>query len=237
MSDREWREGTLPFTTEPRYLVRPPPANGGRTLLLALHGQGLGAKSFRHILRHLPPSRSTLLIPEGPYPFEIRRPPELRVGHSWYTYTGDQPGFREALVAVEEHLLALIDALPASTGVPRPERVVILGFSQGGYLAGFMALRHRPLCAGLVLASARLKTEFLSRELDAELDSSPLPPTLALHAQNDSALPWERAREYLRPLQERGADVEVFLHDQGHRLPAAAVERVGDWLARKSLDD
>ncbi|MCI0652573.1 MAG: hypothetical protein L0Z55_11905, partial [Planctomycetes bacterium] len=99
------------------------------------------------------------------------------------------------------------------------------------YLAGFAALRQPRRFGGLVLASARLKSEFLEQELRG----AELPKTLVLHSESDAGIAWPRAKEHVQRLIDAGADVEIFLHEAGHRLPPEAVRHVAGWLERKGF--
>ncbi len=221
------------FTRKTRYLVCPPREQIEKPLpvLLALHGQGMSAGKFLRILLSLETAEMLLVVPEGVYPFEIRKQQALHIGYGWYLYRGDQEQFHEHLQTSEAYLLELLDRVEKLYPVER-QRSVILGYSQGGYLAGFMALRQRQRFAGLIIASARLKHEFLRSELAA----GDLPDTLFLHSELDRATPWSRAEEGMQLLQQAGAQVERFLHSAGHRLPEEALEFAEQWLQQKGFD-
>ena len=192
-------EGARPFVTEARYLLERPQRDpdGGSPLLVALHGQGMSAYSFHRILRHLGRRPRTLLVPEGPYPFEKRSEAGIEVGYGWYIYTGDQGAFRAHLEHSERHVVGLVKEICESHPIDR-SRITLLGYSQGGYLAGFIALRQRDLFRGLVLASTRLKHEFLEDEIRA----GDLPATLFVHSESDPALPWDRVSEGTKLLRQ-----------------------------------
>ena len=221
------------FTRITRYLVCPPREQLEKPLpvLLALHGQGMSAEKFLRILLPLETVEMIVVIPEGIYPFEIRKEHALHIGYGWYLYRGDQDQFHEHLLTSEGYLLELLDQVAKLYPVER-QRSVILGYSQGGYLAGFMALRQRQRFNGLIIASARLKHEFLHNELAA----GDLPDTLFLHSEQDLATPWPRAEEGMQLLQQAGAQVDRFLHSAGHRLPEDALQFAEQWLQRKGFD-
>ena len=226
-------EGQRDFAISARYWVQLPDQEPEHPvpLLVALHGKGMSAEQFLRLLRHLPERPRILLVPEGPYPFEKRHEQGIDIGYGWYIYRGDQDEFRDHLLRSEQHLLAVLDEVterfPIDTG-----RVTLLGYSQGGYLGGFVALRHKQRFAGLVLASTRLKHEFLGEEIA----TGQLPATLFVHSANDPSVDWTRASHGRDLMKTAGANTEVYLHDSGHRLPAEAVEMIGDWLGRKGLD-
>jgi len=184
------------------------------------------AESFRRVLRHLPPTGHARLFPEGPHPFEVREGGTIRAGHSWYIFLGDQAAFRGELERTEEHLLAVLDRVEAEHGPFDRGRSVICGFSQGGYVAGFVGARHPERFSGVAIASARLKHEFLAEELAR----GGLPRFLLLHSRDDAAMPFARAEESRDLLAAAGVRVELRPHPGGHRLPPEALEELARWL-------
>lgn len=229
-------EGWTEFSRPVRYLLDVAPRGASERgspppLLVALHGQGMTAASFRRVLRHLPETGHARLFPEGPHAFEIREGGEIRPGHGWYIFLGDQTAFRVELERSEAHLLAVLDRVEREHGPFDRTRSVLLGFSQGGYLAGFLAARHPERFAGAVIAASRLKHEFLA----AELASGGLPRFLLLHSPEDPSLPFARAEESRDLLAAAGAQVDLFPHAGGHRLPPEALAELGRWLARSGL--
>lgn len=229
-----FEESHLDFTHPVRYRVITPDDDRStpRPVLLALHGMGMDAPGFQRILRHLETKEMILVVPDGPYPYEIRREGKITIGHAWYLYRGDQEEFYEHLETSERHVLHLLDRIEAQRPIDRG-RSVVLGFSQGGYLAGFMALRHPERFGGLVIASSRLKWEFVRHELE----EGPIPPTLFLHSKQDNSIPWDRVEEGQRRLEAAGGRAVVYLHDEGHRLPPDAVVRLGEWLGEHGFDE
>lgn len=232
MSERHVTTDHAPFTAPVRYHVQETstsPTNGERSLIVALHGMGMSGGSFLRVLRHLP-TTGVVVAPDGPYPFEKRTTQEITIGYGWYIYRGDQDEFREHLERSEAFLLDLVDRVADKYNVDRG-RTTLIGFSQGGYLAGFAALRHPERFPGLVIASSRLKHEFLTEGLR----SRQLPKTLFLHSAGDHALPIARAQESMKWLRDHGGDVELHEHDAGHRLPPEALRHMADWLTRQGL--
>jgi len=224
------REGWTEFRRPVRHLFDP--GTGSPVpLLVALHGQGMSADTFRRVLRHLPPTGHARLFPEGPHPFEVREGGAIRAGHAWYIFLGDQGAFRGELERTEAHLLAVIDRIEASEGPFDRGRSVLLGFSQGGYLAGFVGARHPERFAGVVIAAARLKHEFLT----TELARGGLPRFLLLHSPEDAAIPYARAEESRDRLAAAGARVELRPHSGGHRLPPGALAELARWIEESGL--
>jgi predicted esterase len=171
-----------------------------------------------------------LLIPDGPYRHEVRERDTIREGHSWYIYTGDQERFLTSMQKSEKDLLALVETVLGAEGVEGAS-TILLGFSQGGYMAGFIACRHPERFASCIISSARLKHEFL----EDELTSGELPAVLLLHDENDPLTRPEPVRESFRILSEAGADVALEWHSDGHRLGDGSIKSIECWLESKGL--
>jgi len=208
----------------------PAPASGF-ALLLALHGFSLSGKLLQNRLRSLLPAPYALLFPDGPFPVEVREAVPPRVGYSWYQYTGDQQAFLTALDFGIAYLERLLEQVAAEQPVDL-SRVVLLGYSQGGYLASFMALRNRSRFAGLVTISSRIKVEALAAELPALRGF----PILVLHGTADEVVPLLPQQESVRVLREFGASVELLLHEGGHELRRDQVPRIDEFV-RTALCD
>jgi predicted esterase len=199
-------------------------------LLVALHGQGMTSASFRRICASLESDRYATLYPQGLFPFEIRGKDTLRVGWSWYLYTARNEDFLRDAHRVERHL----DRLVASAAREHPRidasRVALFGYSQGGYLAGYLALRRAERFRGLAVASARVKTEVLAREL--RRPAARALPVLVAHGRGDDSVPFsfsERTRDELRGA---GLRVEHRAHPGGHRLTRDVLRRVRRFAER-----
>ena len=170
------------------------------------------------------------MVPDGPHLHEVRNRAGTREGHSWYIYTGDQPRFRESLIQSESHLLEIVDAVQRESGISA-EKTVLLGFSQGGYLAGFVSCRHPHRFGNCVIASARLKYEFLTEEIS----SGHLPSMLFLHDDQDSLTRPEPVKESVKILHQVKAAAEVIWHSDGHRLGDGSIAALEQWLEQKKL--
>lgn len=204
-----------------------PPAEG-HPVLVALHGYGQSAETFSEELALEDPPYA-LLLPNGPY-HGTRSDPETQAsGHSWYTYTGDQVAFRRDLETAERFVNTVVDDAAGEHGLDAG-RCVLLGHSQGGYLAGFMALRRRDCYRGLVAASCRIKTEFLEEEMRKARGY----PVLALHGRWDRSVKPEPQQEAVQVLSRHGVDARLEFHDRGHSLPSATMPLI-DTFVRGTL--
>jgi phospholipase/carboxylesterase len=154
---------------------------------------------------------------------------EHRIGATWYVYDGDQERFRRELDRTERLLLDLMRHVETEHGL-RPRRRILLGFSQGGYCGSFIALRHPDLFQGLVVCSARVKTEILHDEMGAAAAHGFR--VLLVHGLRDTAVLPESAESSRDGLAASGIDVELEMFDTGHGLGRHQVAAIAAWLRR-----
>jgi phospholipase/carboxylesterase len=130
-------------------------------------------------------------------------------------WTGDSEEFTRSLERTAAWLLGVIDAEVAAAGLDAG-RVSLVGFSQGGYLAGFTALRHPARFRALVVAAGRLKDEILAA--DAPRAAAAGLRVLDVHGEKDAAVRPEPCRASAERLAALGLPVEFRTYDAGHAV-------------------
>ena len=125
------------------------------------------------------------------------------------------------------HLRTLVDRVIDVYPV-YPARRVLLGFSQGGYFAGYLGIRDAHRISGLVVMGARIKDEVLERELKRVKDLS----VLLLHGKKDRAVPFRAAESSRKSVEDAGIDVELRSYDCGHHVTAEQLRDVKAWLKK-----
>lgn len=230
MADSRNFEGLVPVSWAARYRIdvpEGPPPRGGWPLLVALHGFGDDGARIRERLRRLDGAPYARLFPDGPFPVEMHEDSGLRVGFAWYQYTGDQPAFMRALAFADAHLQSVVDHAAAQVVIDR-SRVVLLGYSQGGYLAGVAALRDPSRYHALIAISCRIKTESLGDVLPRRAGY----PVLILHGERDPSMPVSRQQDAATELRRHGVNVEMHVHAGGHGLRGELVPLVDAFVRR-----
>ncbi|OUU21435.1 MAG: hypothetical protein CBC13_08920 [Planctomycetia bacterium TMED53] len=202
-----------------------PPKGQLRSILLGLHGMAQDGAYLGRKLEPLLDQGIGLILPSGPYPMEVRGRNGARQGHAWYIFTGDQSAFRASMQRSEADLLDLLHQFKAETNISEVP-IDLLGFSQGGYLGGFVALRQPQLFRSCIIASARLKHEFL----EAELTYKPGIQVLFLHDKNDPLTKADPVEESQKILERAGVKSSIKWHDDGHSLDTGSVEYLAQWL-------
>jgi predicted esterase len=183
-------------------------------LVLLLHGYG---ESGERIYRKLEPSIAPeleVIAPNGPFPLPERLPEGgYRLGFGWYFYdaTKDEYFIDPELAAV--YLRNLVQDLGLA-GLP----LRVIGFSQGGYLAPFLAgtdlrLRH------VIGIGCRFLDDELPRLQNVRLD--------AVHGGDDDRVPVDQSRRSHATLVARGVAGEFReLTGVGHRITPEVVAAV-----------
>ncbi len=212
-------ESTVRVTAPTKELAAPP-------LVVGLHGWGANAEDFVGLFRRAGMAQPFVMAaPDGPYATPGSRMP----GHSWFLTEGDgrkpQP---ESLRETEAYVLRAVAAVRARGGV-RPDRAVVMGFSQGAHLALQIALDHPEAFAGAVV-------------IGGWLDADALPPStleaargkvrvLLCASPDDRAVPPSNADDAKGFLASHGIDAEIFHYAGGHAVTREVLERAAHFVA------
>lgn len=224
--------GTVTFSLDAAYeLALPscaaPPS--GHPVVLALHGFGEDCHRMLERFAPLVALGVAVLAAEGPYPVEMRRRVSgepARIGHAWYQFTGDQPAFVAACAKTAGHLARVLDAAAAEHRLDR-SRVVLAGYSQGGYLAGLWALTEPARFRALIAIACRIKTEVFAPDVLAQASRLPV---LAIHGSRDERVRPEPQQAAIDVLRRAGFDARIQIHDGGHDLDGTVVAAVQAFL-------
>lgn len=157
--------------------------------------------------------------------------PDPAGGYAWHPRQRDEwPSlamFGEAVEAVS----GFIRTLPALYSAD-PDRVYLMGFSQGAATAYATAMMH----PGLVKGIAGL-VGFVPVQCDAAIDTSALAglPIFMAVGVEDPYIPHTRAQNCAQTLRASGADLAYHEYDTGHRLNAQGMRDLNGWWTRQDL--
>lgn len=149
-----------------------------------------------------------------------------RTGHSWVYPSQIEENFLDWLRTAE----SAVTYISKQPGVD-PQRIGMLGFSLGGYLAVSLATQDRRIAAVAELFGG-LPANFAK-------DAAQLPPVLILHGGSDTIVPVTEAYELEQLLKANNIPYEMKIYaDQGHHFNGLvqldAVQRVAGFF-RKHL--
>ncbi len=210
--------------------VEPPAAPDAAVVLM--HGLGADGHDFESIVpeMRLPASASIRWV----FPHAPVRPVTINAGsrmRAWYDIAGldrrspeDDAGIRDSARAVHDLVHRERDRGIDSS------RIVVAGFSQGGALALFAALRWPERLAGVAALSTYLP---LATTLGKEAHpANAAVPVFMAHGTYDSLVAPELGRGSRDLLRAQGYDVEWHEYPIPHSVSAEEVADLREWLLR-----
>jgi len=199
------------------YQLQVPKDREARHLFILLHGYSeSGGRILNKLASHLPED-SLILAPNAPFPMPQKTDDGYKVGFAWYFYDPrSQEYFIDTKTAVE-----FVSGLVKKLGYEKLEKTLI-GFSQGGYLAPFVAQE-----LGNVKQVVGIACEFLSEELRGEI---PFRMDL-IHGEQDEVVTVEDARTSHMNLVARKIPGDFhLLSGVGHRIEEKVQKKVKELL-------
>ena len=196
-----------------------------------LHGLGADGHDFAPIVPQLllPPGAAVRFV----FPHAPSRPVTVNNGYvmpAWYdVYTIDlrQEQDRDGMQQSQHHLTALINNEIAQ-GIAA-NRIVLAGFSQGGAVALFTALRYGQSLGGVMALSTYLPH---AETTEAERsDANTNIPILMAHGDYDQTIPKRAGEESKDYLQGLGYAVSWHTYPMEHSVCAEEIEDISGWLS------
>lgn len=198
------------------HRVWQPAGDGPFTTVVLLHGRS-GDENVMWVFARTLPDPWLQVAPRA-----IK--PDRDGGYAWHPRGQDEwptlPEFDEAVTAVTRFIRALPTLYQAD-----PERIYLMGFSQGAALAYAVAMRQPGLVQGIAGLVGFLP-EGCGEEETAVLRD--LPIFMAV-GKEDPLIPHERARACATALEAAGAKLTYGEYETGHRLNAAATRDLQAW--------
>lgn len=199
---------------EPAITHSTPPA-----LIIAAHGYGQSCKNF--IRKFQPWCAQNVLVaaPQGPSQLYWEHSPP-KIGFSWMT-SYMRENTVEDLMA---YMTRLFDDLRERYSFD-PNRVFILGFSQGSALAFRLGASGIVKPAGVIACGGDLPPDVAQRLPEIE----PF-PALLVHGKDDPFMSYAKAREGEQILRDHQFPVDTLYFDGGHDMPPETVAHILDWI-------
>jgi phospholipase/carboxylesterase len=207
-------DSTIELSFE-HVLVR---GSGSLTLLL-LHATGGDEHQLVDLGQGLA-STATLLSPRG-------KVVEHGVARRFFRRHGSLGLDVPDLLARTDELAEFILAATASYDL-EPDRVLVLGYSNGANIAVSLLLRRPEALAGAALLRPTLPYAPESRP---RLDGKPI---LVLGGERDPYVPRERYDQLIATLEAGGAELTAALLPGGHQLGRRDLELAAGWLSERA---
>lgn len=183
--------------------------------MVLVHGRGGSAEDILSLAREMSSERFAYVAPRA-------------AGHTWYPYSflapteRNEPGLSSALRRLEE----IVEAL-GEHGIA-PEKIVLLGFSQGACLALEFAARHaRKWGAVVAFTGGLIGPPGVPREYDGDFAGTPI---FLGSSDRDAHVPLERVQESTRVLRGLGAEVEERIYPG---MPHTIIEDEVAWVRER----
>ena len=199
-----------------------------KPLIIYLHGFGQNLNKFEEkcsILKRLDAYHCFI---QGPYPIYDRRGRKdiSDWGYSWYLYDGNSDQFVKALEKSSQFLQGVINKLLNQIS---PNRISVIGYSMGGYLAGYFSLTRPDHVNDLIVCAARIKTEVLNDQWESVRKLN----VLALHGKNDELVKPEPQQKEIERLRKNNVKAELKLIDENHSFSESYIQEIFSWLKKE----
>jgi predicted esterase len=209
---------TPPHANQP-VLRRGPDTAAARLAVILVHGRGDSAAGILGLADAFDAPDVMWLAPQA-------------AGHAWYPYSflapipRNEPGLTSGL-AVIGHLVETLGA----EGIP-PDRIVLMGFSQGACLAQEFAARHARRYHAIVgLSGGLIGPPGTPRDYEGSFDDTPV---FLGCSDVDAHIPVERVHESAGVFRRMGAAVDERIYPgMGHTVDADEIAAVAALLARR----
>ncbi|MGA9753072.1 MAG: alpha/beta hydrolase-fold protein [Acidobacteriota bacterium] len=197
-------------------------------LVIGLHGAGADDASFSDFFAEaFRKSGFLFCAPRAQYARAVGF--DGSVGFFWFEMKPGPGRVPEPLSRKlsEEYVLDVLQAVQKVYPVD-PANVFLLGFSQGGFLAYSLGLRHPRVFRGVIPIGGWLDPRDFST---AEAEAARATSFLVCHSPEDMAIPLALSNTSVAYLKEKGIPVESFPYAGGHVVSPAVVEKVTHWIA------
>ena len=207
-----------------------PAGNGPYPTLIALHGHGAHCQDLAPLAPLLAEGRLQVICPQAEFRLEDA-PYAYAPMFTWMRRGANDRPLDGELERVAGSLSRFVDQACDRYDVDR-DRLAVLGFSQGGFLAYRLALAEPQRWRGAAMLSTWLSDDAAAKvhETAASL------PLLVQHGTNDPLVSVERGRDSRDRLQALGMALDYREYPMQHEIGRASMHDLSAWLVNLLLE-
>ena len=208
--------------------IDPPRGRRASAVVVLVHGYGANGDDLIALADAWRPAlpNTAFVAPNAPQPI-----PGMYGGLQWFALSMRDPSeYWRGVASAQPLLYRFLDAELARHGLG-PERLVLVGFSQGTMVALHVGLRRATAPAGIVAYSGLLAGPEHLAETQAR------PPVLLVHGEADDLIPVEALHVAREALAAAGVPVEWHVRPRlGHGIDPEAQWLAGNFIAQVLRD-
>ncbi len=187
--------------------------------VVAFHGRGTDEYDLIPLVSSLGLTDVLIISPRAPRPFQFGG------GFAWYDVGQEGMPHAQTFVSSLDILRRFIDEI--RTGYPvNPERIMLLGFSQGTMLAYAVSLMDPASFLGIAALSGYIPQR---SGLSLTLENLGSFSAFIAHGTYDEIIPVRLARESAELLKKAGARVDYREYPMGHEVSEETVRDLSAW--------
>lgn len=206
-----------------------PQGEGPHPTVVALHGWGANAMDLLGLAPYLCNGKFLMICPQGPVQMEIG---PGAAGYGWFPLTLGGPPDIPSILTARDGLKSFLDSILTRYPIDR-NKLVLLGFSQGGVMAYSLALDNPERFSAAAVLSSWLPQELAKSLIAPAAGQRPL--TLIQHGLHDELIEVDRARESVESLRQFHAPVTYREYNMGHEISQKSLADLSAWLEEKVL--
>ena len=211
------------------HAIFEPIGEGPHPTIIALHGWGANVLDLLGLAPHICGGRFLVICPQGP----VETPIGLgATGYGWFPLRMGGPPDIPAIHSARDKLREFLELALARYPIDR-NKLVVLGFSQGGVMAHSLGLAEPERFAAAVVLSSWLPQELADHFLTE--GSNQRPPTLIQHGSRDELIGIDRATESVERLRNLRVPVTYREYEMGHEISPRSLTDLSNWLQEKVL--
>ena len=206
-------------------------ANGADpdTLVIFLHGLGANGQDLIGIAQYWADQfpGALFLSPDAPEPCDMAPAEAAQSSRQWFSLQNQSPeAIAHGVKKASLYLNAFLDHHLEENTIP-PERLALVGFSQGAMLGLFTALKRKAPLACFLGYSGALAG------INENGDINSKPPVFLWHGEDDMVVPVQAYHQTKKALEAMGVPVTgQTVSGLAHSIDEKGIEKGGEFLSQ-----